>query len=244
MEAEQPRLHRRALRLATLAGLARPVQHDLNNLLTVVFANLEMLKRTAAEGMPQRQLDRIQEAARRFDASTRAILDLIRQPIPGMAEVALPTALAALRPLLVILLPAPGALILSLGPLGGAPVGGAGLEARDGAVNRSTATPQDWLVRLDRAALDEALLALARDAAEALPRGAGLTLGVANRPGADGAPDAVEFCIRRPEGVKLPALEALREWALATGGDAMDEAAGGAATLRLRLPRTVPRGAG
>ena len=37
-------------RLETIANLARPVQHDINNLLTVIFANLEMLKRTAAEG--------------------------------------------------------------------------------------------------------------------------------------------------------------------------------------------------
>ena len=58
-----------AKRLTTLAGLARPVQHEINNLLTVIFANLEMLKRTAAEGAPQRQLDRGQR-----------MVELLKQP--------------------------------------------------------------------------------------------------------------------------------------------------------------------
>src|SRR5919199_5309851 len=70
---------RQAARLVALIGLARPVQHDINNLLTVVFANLEMLKRTAAAGGPQRQLDRIAEAAKRLERSTRAILSMIRR---------------------------------------------------------------------------------------------------------------------------------------------------------------------
>ena len=70
---------RQAARLQTMAGLARPVQHEINNLLTVIFANLEMLKRTAAEGGPQRQLDRVAEAARRFEASSRGFLSLARR---------------------------------------------------------------------------------------------------------------------------------------------------------------------
>ncbi len=64
-----------AKRLASVATLARPVQHDINNLLTVIFANLEMLKRTAAEGAPQRQLDRVAEAARRGDAVASELWD-------------------------------------------------------------------------------------------------------------------------------------------------------------------------
>lgn len=237
MDAEQARLHRQAVRLATMAGLAKSVQHELNNLLTVVFANLEMLKRTAAEGTPQRQLDRIQEAARRFDTSTRAVLSLIRRPVPEATEIPLTTALAALQPLLAVLLPAPGALSLSLGLPGGAAPG-----AKDAAAGHPNAAQQGWPVRLDRAALDEALLALAAEAAETLPRRAGLVLGVVNHPGAQGAPDEVEFCIRRPEGLALPALAALRDLALAAGGDATDEAGGGTATLRLRLPRAGAAG--
>src|SRR3712207_706256 len=142
---------RQAARLATMAGLARPVQHEINNLLTVIFANLEMLKRTAAEGPPQRQLDRIAEAARRFEASTRSILSLSRRPVTGPGGVKLSEALAQLRPLLLVLMPAPGLLSLDL-------------------------TEEGWPVRMDRAALDEALIALAREAAGALPRGGCLAL--------------------------------------------------------------------
>ncbi len=143
---------RQARRLATLAAMARPVQHELNNLLTVVFANVELLKRTAAEGAPQRQLDRIQQATKRLENATRSILTLSRRPVPEAVVAAPLDALRVLAPLLHLLLPAPGALVLEL--------------------------PEDdpWPVRLDRAAFDEALLTLAREAAASMPRGAGLGL--------------------------------------------------------------------
>src|SRR3712207_2408385 len=139
---------RQAARLATMAGLARPVQHEINNLLTVIFANLEMLKRTAAEGGPQRQLDRVAEAARRFEASSRGFLSLSRRPVPGVSVFTLEEALVAVRPLLVVLMPTPAMLAVEPGAEG-------------------------WPVRIDRALLDEALIALAREAGEALPRGGG-----------------------------------------------------------------------
>src|SRR5215218_5622454 len=132
-EAMAPRL---AARLETMAKLARPVQHEINNLLTVIFANLEMLKRTAAEGAPQRQLDRVAEAARRFEASSRGFLSLSRRPVPGVSDFTLHEALVALRPLLVVLMPTPSMLAIEA-------------EAESGPV------------RLDRALLDEALIALA-----------------------------------------------------------------------------------
>ena len=89
---------RHAARLETMANLARPVQHEINNLLTVIFANLEMLKRTAAEGAPQRQLDRVNEAARRFEASCRGFLSLSRRPVPGVSVFALEEALGGGAP--------------------------------------------------------------------------------------------------------------------------------------------------
>ncbi len=209
MEVEEARLRRQAARMATLAELARPVQHEINNLLTVVFANLEMLKRSAGEGAPQRQLDRIQEAARRFEASTRSILSLVRRPVPQEGEQPLSDAVAALQPLLAVLLPTPGALSVEAG------VGG-------------------WLVSIDRAALDDALLALAREAAETLPRGGQLGILVVNHPG---PPDMVELSVSRPEGVALPALAMLRHLAETAGGQAAETAAEGTARLRPPLPR-------
>lgn len=231
MDAERARLHRQAARLATMAGLARPVQHELNNLLTVIFANLEMLKRTAAEGTPQRQLDRIHEAARRFEASTRAALSLVRRPVPELTDITLPTAITALRPLLAVLLPVPGALVLALGPPG---------QPKENAAGGQEIVPPGWPVRLDRAALDEALLALAQEAAEILPRGAGLSIGVADRPGLDGAADAVELRVSRPDGLVLHALEGLRELVVVAGGTVAEQAAGGAVTLCLCFPRSRP----
>jgi len=124
-----------AARLAALTGLARPIQHDINNLLTVVYANLALLKRTAAEGGPQRQIGRIEEATQRLDATLRALLGALRPA--GAAPVRLTEILAGLRPLLTLLRPAPGALALDL------------------------AAP-DAPVLLDRAGFEAALLALAQ----------------------------------------------------------------------------------
>ena len=215
-------LRRQAERLATLARLARPVQHEINNLLTVIFANLEMLKRSAAEGAPQRQLDRIAEAARRFDASTRALLMLSRRPVPGEgAAVPLAEAVESLRPLLAVLLPAPGALTLEVGTGG-------------------------WPARFDRALLDEALLRLAVEVADTVPRGSGLAVSVANRPGGDGGVgrDRVELTVALPPCAAASdqppaALDALRALAQAGGGEARETVAEAGRTLALSLPRHV-----
>lgn len=104
----------RTRRHATVARLAQPAQHEINNLLTVIFANLDLLRRTAAEGAPRRQLDRIGQATRRFEASTRALLALARRPVPDADAFAPAAAIAAIQPLLALLLPVPGALTVRL----------------------------------------------------------------------------------------------------------------------------------
>ena len=174
---------KQARRLQTLAAMARPVQHDLNNLLTVVFANVELLKRSAAEGAPQRQLDRIPQAAKRLEDGMRAILTLSRRPVPEPVVAAPLEGLRLLAPLLRLLLATPGALALDL------PEGEA------------------WKVRLDRAALEEALLDLARDAAASLPRGAVLRMALAQ---ADGQ---VLLAITWPEAVPGPGEATLATFA-------------------------------
>jgi signal transduction histidine kinase len=146
----RPRLPE-AERLATLAAIAQPVQHELNNLLTVIFANLDLLRRRVPEGAPQRQLERCAEAARRFEVSTRAVLSLARRPVSGEVVISPVEAVRALEPLLQVLLPAPEALRLEL---------------------QAEVPP----CRFDRALLDEALIALARAAAG---RGGGLRVEVA-----------------------------------------------------------------
>jgi signal transduction histidine kinase len=133
-----------------------------------------LLKRTTAEGAPQNQLDRIQQAAKRLDASTRSLLNLARRPVPEETEVAPLAALQALVPLMRVTLPAPTALALDLP------------EA------------EPWRVRFDRAAFDEAMIALAREAAAAMPRAA--SLGLMLRQEAE----AVSLLITWPEGAAPP----------------------------------------
>ncbi len=211
-EGEAAAVRRQAARLQTMAGLARPVQHEINNLLTVIFANLEKLKRTAAEGGPQRQLDRVAEAARRFEASSRGFLSLARRPVPGVSVFTLEEALVAVRPLLTVLMPTPAMLAVDPGTEG-------------------------WPVRADRALLDEALIALAREAGEALPRGGVLSVSCSNRPG---PPDMAELALRWPAEVALPATGPLRELVQGAGGRVEEEAADGVSVLRLDLPRAAP----
>jgi signal transduction histidine kinase len=202
---------RHAARLETMANLARPVQHEINNLLTVIFANLEMLKRTAAEGAPQRQLDRVAEAARRFEASSRGFLSLSRRPVPGVSLFTLHEALVALRPLLVVLMPTPSMLAIE-----------AELESGP--------------VRMDRALLDEALIALAREAGETLPRGGVLSLSAANRAG---SPEMAELAVRWPAAVALPATAALCAIVRDAGGREEERIADGFVLLKLALPRST-----
>ena len=202
---------RHAARLETMANLARPVQHEINNLLTVIFANLEMLKRTAAEGGPQRQLDRVAEASRRFEASSRGFLSLSRRPVPGVSLFTLHEALVALRPLLVVLMPTPSMLAIE-----------ADLESGP--------------VRMDRAILDEALIALAREAGETLPRGGVLALSAANRPG---SPEMAELAVRWPAAVALPATAALCAIVRDAGGREEERIADGFVLLKLALPRST-----
>jgi signal transduction histidine kinase len=194
---------RLARRLSTLAAMSRPVQHELNNLLTVIYANVELLKRSAAEGAPQRQLDRIQQATKRLDDATRSILTLNRRPVPEAAVAAPLDCLRLLAPLLKLLLAAPGALALDL------PEGEA------------------WKVQLDRAALEQALMDLAQDAAVLLPRGAALGLAVVQMEA------EVRLAVAWPEGVAGPGAPVLAGF-VALGAE--QPAAG---HLLLRWPRVL-----
>lgn len=195
-----------------LAALARPLQHDLNNLLTVVYANLEMLRRTATEGPQRRQLERVEEAARRIDAGSRAYLSLARRT-QVTTPASLTEAVEALRPLLQMLLPGAGLLVLDL-------------------------EPEGWPVRLDRARFDQALLDLAAMASRD-GSGEGLALVAANRPGAvAGGRDSVELLIRTRVAFPEAARRALHDLAEAAAGTLAPSEDG--TELRLLLPRCGP----
>ncbi|MBW8269512.1 sensor histidine kinase [Caldovatus aquaticus] len=147
----------RAARQRMVAMLAPPVQHEVNNLLTVLFANIESLRRALPEeGPARRQIERVALASRRLDAVVRAFTAMARRPLPDIAAVEPGAALAALEPLLRLV-----------------------VGSRIGlAIERAAGLPA---VRLDRALFDLGLLETARDAVARLTCGGQLrlTLGAA-----------------------------------------------------------------
>jgi signal transduction histidine kinase len=101
-----------AERLRVLTGLGGPVQHDLNNLVMVVTANLDLLRKGATTEAQTRQLGRVSEAMTRLEAVTRTLCDQLRAPKEGLVRAS--DAVKALRPLLEVLVPKPGALTITL----------------------------------------------------------------------------------------------------------------------------------
>ncbi|MCK8784614.1 hypothetical protein M0638_09490 [Roseomonas sp. NAR14] len=200
-----------AARMRLVASLAPPVQHGLNNLLMVVYANLDALGRSIPEGTSRRQLERIEMAARRLESLTRAILSVSRRGVPDMVSMAPDGVLNGLSPLLELTL----------------------------STRLELATSPCPPVRLDRAALEYALLTLAQEAAARLPRQGRLSLVLRNLP----EEHAVELCVTElgqpDEGEAAPrapsVVAALRALALEGDGSLTVED-GPAGRLRLRLP--------
>ena len=89
---------------------------------------------------------------------------------------------------------------------------------------------------MDRALLDEALIALAREAGETLPRGGVLSLSAANRAG---SPEMAELAVRWPAAVALPATAALCAIVRDAGGREEERIADGFVLLKLALPRST-----
>jgi len=123
-----------AERLALLRRLGQPVQHDLNNLLMAIGGNLDLLGRDLPDPAAQRRLERIDAALARLAPLLRALCDQLRPP--PAEPIRASAAVAALRPLLGVLIANPAGLRIAL--------------AED-----------DPPRRLDRAALAERLLAAA-----------------------------------------------------------------------------------
>jgi signal transduction histidine kinase len=150
MSADAEEAARRAARQTTLAAFAPPVQHEVNNLLTVVLANLDALKRVVPAGPPEKQLERIGVAARRIDEVVRGYLNLARRTVPDPVRLDAAEIIMKLEPVLRAQLGARLAVSLP-------------------------ETPQ-CPVRVDRAQADVGILDLIRDAALRLPRGARISL--------------------------------------------------------------------
>ncbi len=196
-----------------LAALAPPVQHEVNNLLTVLFANLESLKRALpAEGLPQRQIERVALASRRLDAVVRAFTVMARRSLPDPDAVEPAAMLAAIEPLLRLVVGSRLAL----------------------SIETAADLPP---VRIDRTLFDLGLLELARDAAARLERGAkfGLVLEAAE----EGRAVALAVTALPP----APPAATLCALAETAGGRLeRAEEPGGGTTLRAILPAARPAG--
>ncbi|MDO9501662.1 hypothetical protein [Falsiroseomonas sp.] len=138
-------------RLDRLRRVAPALQHDINNAMMVLAANLDLLARSAGEpgSAGRRQLDRAVQASRRMDEAMRGFLDYARREVAEPVEVSPATVLQQVLPLLRV-----------------------ALGARLGA--ELTAPERVAAVRLDRAALEMALLAVAQDAVGRIPQGSRL----------------------------------------------------------------------
>ena len=113
---DDPTRHRRAERQELLAALAPPVQHAVNNFLTVLSGTADILRRTAKDEAGAARAGRLAEAAQRIEAVTRAYLTLARRPVPEDAGAELGVTLARLLPLIEIHLPRGVTVNLSVAP--------------------------------------------------------------------------------------------------------------------------------
>lgn len=200
------------LRHEKLRRAAPAVQHEVNNALMVLASNLELLGRTAVEGAPRRQLDRSLEAMRRLDATIRGYLDVARREAEDRAAVPPPVAVGQALPLLRVV-------------LGGRH--GFDLEPAEGI------RP----VLLDRARLDLALIALARDTARAVKPGTRIVARAENRD----ATEEVALVLALPEDAAPGGETAglLADAATVTGGR-IEPMEGGVALIWPRAAPTAP----
>ncbi len=108
-EAEQRRV---------IAALAPLVQHDVNNMMTVTLATLDLMRHGLAPGdAALKRIERIDAATRRLDALMRGFLTLARAA-PGVAEVNVALLLHAIAPALRLAMAAPASLAIEAPPEG------------------------------------------------------------------------------------------------------------------------------
>nr|WP_294525003.1 response regulator [uncultured Rhodopila sp.] len=209
-------------RLETVGRLAVGIAHDFNNQLTVISANVEMLKRSlgAADGRLLRRADAAMQGVQRAAALTGRVLALSR------AAPAEPEAVDVNRLL-------DGMASLLRRGLG------------DRATLRLRLLRDPWFVWADVNRMENALLALAAEAAERVPDGGTLTVAAEPVTLATGCRgllpgDYVRIAVTAPQAGRLAGETA-------AGAAALAREAGGAvlpcddpASCRLLLPRHLP----
>ncbi len=180
-----------AQRLESLGLLAGGLAHDFNNLLTPVLLSTELLVQRAAGTPAEPALVAIRKAVERAGILTNQLLTFSRHQVLDLERVNLSDLLLASQPLLRRLLREDIELELDLGASAGA----------------------DAWIMADSARLEQALLNLAANAQEAMPKGGSLTLALHHDP---------TVASRQPGGAPSPL-----GWSLLTVTDTgcgMDEA--------------------
>ncbi len=143
----------RAQRLEALGELTGGVAHDFNNLLMIVLGNVDRMRRRPREAADIRALDMIAAAVRRGEALTRQLLSFARRRALFPEPTDLARQLADMRPLLSHSLRADITLEIE-----------------------AESPPGSFVVKVDPAELELAVLNVAVNARDAMPLGGTLTL--------------------------------------------------------------------
>ena len=170
---EQVRLEQQFLqaqKLESVGRLAGGVAHDFNNLLTVILSCTELLQSETTPAGAE-YVGEILLAAERARGLTRQLLAFARKGVVSPGPVDLTAQVRASERIL------------------------RRLVGEDVIVEVDLQAPL-WPVYCDAGQLDQVLLNLVVNARDAMPGGGRLTIGTANVPGVDGAPDQVRLTVR------------------------------------------------
>jgi signal transduction histidine kinase/ligand-binding sensor domain-containing protein len=144
-----------AQKMESVGRLAGGVAHDLNNMLTVVLGNAEVLRDALGQTAHAEEVEQIASASNRAARLTNQLLSFARRQVGQPRVLQLDLLVRDLEPMLRRLVTGRVALVLDLAP---------GL----------------WNIWADRAQLEQVLVNLTMNAHDAMPDGGTLTIGTSN----------------------------------------------------------------
>ncbi|WP_188312140.1 hybrid sensor histidine kinase/response regulator [Salinarimonas soli] len=150
-----------AQRLEAVGQMTGGIAHDFNNLLMVVSGGVDRLRRDLVDPRQRRTLDMIGAAAKRAEGLTRQLLVFSRRQALAPQVVSLPDALSGMSDML--------------------------RSSLRGDIELVVDAPEDlWRVRVDPGEFEIAVLNLAMNARDAMPRGGRIEISARNQPGGTG----------------------------------------------------------
>lgn len=146
--------YRQSRKMEALGNLVGTVAHDFNNLLTIIATNVQIARRRGAENI-DRELGAIERALKNGQSLTRQLLGVARKQPLRSETIDLSRWLAASQELLRASLGAKATLSIDI-------------------------APDIWLIEVDNAELELALINVAVNARDAMPNGGRFTVRAAN----------------------------------------------------------------